>query len=86
MSRRNAIERSRIAHAYLFVGPRGTGKTSTARILAKIPEGNRRHLSELLGGEFRELKPLTIAPNAEMAAKRKGLAKEGAGAENAHVL
>jgi DNA polymerase-3 subunit gamma/tau len=32
---RNAIERNRIAHAYLFVGPRGTGKTSTARIFAK---------------------------------------------------
>jgi DNA polymerase-3 subunit gamma/tau len=32
---RNAIQRDRIAHAYLFVGPRGTGKTSTARIFAK---------------------------------------------------
>jgi len=32
---RNAISRQRIAHAYLFVGPRGTGKTSTARIFAK---------------------------------------------------
>ena len=32
---KNAIARNRIAHAYLFVGPRGTGKTSTARIFAK---------------------------------------------------
>ncbi len=32
---KNAVARQRIAHAYLFVGPRGTGKTSTARIFAK---------------------------------------------------
>ncbi len=32
---RNALLLDRVAHAYLFAGPRGTGKTSTARILAK---------------------------------------------------
>ncbi|HEX5642134.1 MAG TPA: DNA polymerase III subunit gamma/tau [Thermoleophilia bacterium] len=32
---RNAVETGQVAHAYIFAGPRGTGKTSTARILAK---------------------------------------------------
>jgi DNA polymerase-3 subunit gamma/tau len=32
---RNAIELNRVAHAYLFAGPRGIGKTTTARIFAK---------------------------------------------------
>ncbi|MFQ5925243.1 MAG: DNA polymerase III subunit gamma/tau, partial [Dehalococcoidia bacterium] len=31
----NALKTGRVAHAYLFCGPRGTGKTSTGRILAK---------------------------------------------------
>ncbi len=32
---RNAIDRNTLSHAYLFTGPRGTGKTTTARLLAK---------------------------------------------------
>lgn len=32
---KNALDKRRISHAYIFAGPRGTGKTTTARILAK---------------------------------------------------
>ena len=32
----NQLESGRIAHAYLFAGPRGTGKTSTAKLFARI--------------------------------------------------
>jgi DNA polymerase III gamma/tau subunit len=34
----NALASDQVAHAYLFSGPRGTGKTSTARILAPVLE------------------------------------------------
>ncbi|KKQ80974.1 MAG: polymerase III, subunit gamma and tau protein, partial [Candidatus Daviesbacteria bacterium GW2011_GWA1_38_7] len=33
---KKAHQENRLSHAYLFCGPRGTGKTSTARILAKM--------------------------------------------------
>jgi DNA polymerase-3 subunit gamma/tau len=33
---KNAIEKNRLGHAYIFSGPRGTGKTTTARLLAKF--------------------------------------------------
>ena len=35
---RNAVREDRVGHAYLFSGPRGTGKTTTARILAKAAQ------------------------------------------------
>jgi DNA polymerase-3 subunit gamma/tau len=43
---RNAISADRVAHAYLFAGPRGTGKTTTARLLAKAVNCKAAELAE----------------------------------------
>lgn len=43
---KNAIDNNKIAHAYLFYGPRGTGKTSIAKIFANEVNKNSKYLSD----------------------------------------
>ncbi|MDO9546124.1 MAG: DNA polymerase III subunit gamma/tau [Pelolinea sp.] len=74
---KNAMAKNRIAHAYLFSGPRGTGKTSTARIIAKAvnclaeEEGKRPcnscdHCEAINKGRFLDLIEIDAASNTSV--------------------
>lgn len=72
----NAIDQNKVAHAYLFVGTRGVGKTSTARIFAKALAGGSPEVDKaILTGQDTDVIEIDAASNRGVEDARELIAK-----------
>jgi DNA polymerase III subunit gamma/tau len=86
---RNSVQEGKVAHAYLFSGPRGTGKTSTARILAMAlnceapvggePDGTCASCVSIRSGSSMDVFELDAASNRKLDEMRDLLSRVALG-------